>query len=257
MRLIWILFCCFSLFGADYDCIFVGSGPFSLCEALYQSSQGKKVLILEQQKTCGGAWKAIEVCGLPNVDLGCHTLGSDPIIADFLRNQLHCNLVSQNKPWETYNAEIHQDGYYFSGGCFEFINNLLTALLANGVEIQTSAHVETFQIDRAASEVKVICNERYVTASKLFLTQASVVQTENQTQQIATSKYYHLYLLIADNHDPKFTQMTERIKGVSRAMNLTFFSGLAGTGKQIIVLQISSADELNQAGHFFEDNDQR
>src|SRR5579872_5024169 len=86
-------------FQVDYDYVFVGTSPISVLEALYRSYLGSRVLLLESSSTMGGAWKAINICGVSNVDMGCHQIGSDSRLRRFLENYVGCRFVSMNNPY--------------------------------------------------------------------------------------------------------------------------------------------------------------
>ena len=94
-RLLFWIFLPFSVWAAtvDFDYVFVGSSPISLIEALYRSYTGARVLVLEADTTIGGSWKAIDICGVPSVDMGCHQIGQDPKLRNFLENRLGCHLA--------------------------------------------------------------------------------------------------------------------------------------------------------------------
>jgi hypothetical protein len=61
------------------------------------------------------------------------------------------------------------------------------------------------------------------------------------------AKYPHIYILISDPTPPKFTYMHVSVQGVSRAMNVTQFAGLEGTGMQLIAFQVHGEQYLNNA----------
>ena len=69
MRIVLIIF--FFLKGlafavqTDYDVAVIGTSPTSMLEAIYHLSKGERVLILEADEKCGGAWKSIDICGIP------------------------------------------------------------------------------------------------------------------------------------------------------------------------------------------------
>src|SRR5579872_1782734 len=138
MRFIVFLLVHVSLFAVDFDVVVVGTSPFSLFEALYQSHSGKKVLILEQEAECGGAWKSIHICGIPNVDLGCHMIGNNMALKAFLEEYAGCTFVSHDNPQEPFSSGKSELGYYFSKGCYELIDHLLRQIRATDIVLLTN-----------------------------------------------------------------------------------------------------------------------
>src|SRR5579859_4143602 len=94
MKYLFALLLSFSLYSADYDCVFIGSSPISLFEALYQHGSGKKVLIVDESHSCGGVWKSIDMCGIEHVDIGCHEIGNNVTLKEFLEVYGGCQMVS-------------------------------------------------------------------------------------------------------------------------------------------------------------------
>lgn len=128
--LLLLLFACTQLWAANYDCAIIGTSPVSLFEALYNHYSGKTVLILEAAAECGGAWKSIDICGVPHVDMGCHEISSNPELNLFLEEYAGCRMISTNK------------NFYFSQGCFELINNLLHRIEMEGIPLITECKVD-------------------------------------------------------------------------------------------------------------------
>jgi len=221
----FLLFLQICLCAADFDCIVIGSSPFSLFEALYQSHSGKKVLILEESSVCGGAWQSIQVCGVPHVDLGCHYIGEDVRLKAFLETYAGCKIVPDGS---------EGNGWYFSGGCFELIDHLLQLIAATDIVLYTNCKAETVSIDSIAT---VHTKHQVFSAKKLIVTPMSCFQWGQNAQEFKKSKFYHVYLLIQDPTPFRFTYREGLIKGVSRIMNQTSFIGLAGTGRQLISIQ--------------------
>lgn len=81
-----LLFFRASLFAleADFDYVFVGTSPISVLEALYRSYNGSRVLLIDSRETMGGAWQSITICHIAKVDMGCHQIGGDKRVKDFL-----------------------------------------------------------------------------------------------------------------------------------------------------------------------------
>jgi len=247
MRMFFLLFIQLCLFSADFDCVIVGTSPFSLFEALYQSHSGKKVLVLEEAPVCGGAWRAIEVCGVPHADLGCHQIGHDANLKAFLEEYAGCKIVSMDNPLVPFEAAKSPNGWYFSRGCFELIDHLLQLIDATDIILYTNSKVENVTIDTTQKVATVYTNEQKFTTEKLIVTPMSclTLSPTQSPQSYSKSKYYHLYLLIQDPTPPRFSYQGGSVAGVSRIMNLTHFVGLRETGRQLIVIQTHSEQNLN------------
>lgn len=98
LRTLLLLLSFTSLFATHYDCIFVGTSPQSMFEALYQHALGKSVLILEECGCCGGAWQSVDVCGIAHADVGCHEIGNSQPIREFLEEYAGCSLLFRCRP---------------------------------------------------------------------------------------------------------------------------------------------------------------
>lgn len=254
MRFIFFVLLQISIFAADFDCVVIGSSPFSLFEALYQCHSGKKVLILEEAAECGGAWKGVNVCGIMHADLGCHQIGHDMQLKAFLEEYAGCKIVSMDNPLIPFEASKSPNGWYFSRGCYELIDNLLTLISATDIVLLTEHKAENVMIDAAKKTASVKTKSGTFTTNKLIVTPMSCV-TLNPTsapQQYGKSKYYHLYLLIQDPTPPKFSYQGGVASGVSRMMNLTHFVGLTGTGRHLIVVQTHSEQSLSNGQAFLD-----
>lgn len=239
------LFCYTSLFSVDYDCIVVGTSPFSLLEAIYRAELGNRVLILDEASECGGAWKSVTACGIPHVDLGCHQIGHDNQLRQFLEEYVGCKLVSLDNPLLPYDQPSHcPNGFYFSKGCFELIDNLLKLFQKSSAELLLNHRIDSVLIDPSQTFVTVKTHGKQFTTSKIILTQMSSFEIENlpfhPRSQPSKSKYYHLYLLVQDPTPPRFCYHGGFSIGVSRLMNLTHLVGLTDTGQQLIVIQTYS-----------------
>ncbi len=80
-----------------YDCIVVGSSPALLTEALYQSENGKKsVLIIEDQNCLGGAWGTMSLGDINDIEVGCHLIERSRKTYNFLIQNIGCSLVPLN-----------------------------------------------------------------------------------------------------------------------------------------------------------------
>ncbi len=235
-RFLFLFFPLF-LFSVDFDCIIVGTSPFSLFEALYQSHLGKKVLILEECTECGGAWKSITICDIPHVDLGCHQIGQSMELKSFLEEYAGCKMVCMNNP-------LHPQGYYFSQGSFELIDHLLQLIQATDIVLLTNHKAETVSFDPLEKTATVQTKDRTFTTQKLIVTPMSCIDFTPQTQDFAKSKYYHLYLLIQDSTPFRFTYRSGVGNGISRLMNLTPFVSLPDSDQQLIAIQTTDARNL-------------
>lgn len=257
-RLLALLILCQSfLFAVDYDCVIVGSSPFSLFEALYQYHSGSRVLILEEASSCGGAWKSIEVCGIPHADLGCHQIGHDAQLKMFLETYAGCRLVSMDKPWKAFEPGDSPNGYYFSQGCFELIDHLTKLISKTNISLLLNHKVESVSIDDSAQMALVSTSHETFTTTKVIVTQMSGFDLNYRGMQIpkqsGKTKYYHLYLLLQDPTPFRFTYQGGGIgAGVSRIMNLTPFVGLENTGSQLLVFQTHSDLALTKGNEFLE-----
>ncbi len=254
MRFFFLLLLPLCLCTADFDCILIGSSPFSLFEALYQFYNGKKVLILEEDARCGGAWKGIDVCGIMNVDLGCHQIGSDLQLKSFLEEFGGCKIVSLDHPRLSFEDAKGQNGWYFSKGCHELIDNLLKRIQTTDILLLNGHKAEKAEIDIRQNIASIYTKEKIFTTHKLILTPTSclTLYPSTQPQQNGKSKYFHLYLLIQDPTEPRFTYRPGAIPGVSRVMNLTQFADLDGTGRQLIIFQTYNEPSLANGQTFLD-----
>ncbi len=252
MRFFFFLFFFFGshVFCVDFDCIVIGSSPFSLFEALYKYHSGQRILILEEASECGGAWKAIDICGIAHADLGCHQIGQNSVLKDFLEQYAGCRLVSMDNPLLEYTtAHESPNGYYFSKGCFELIDQLLKLIQKTEIVLHLNSKAESVFLNYDQQTATVRTKDRTFTTSKLLVTPMSCLEVENppSTQfqpQRGKQDYPHLYLLIQDPSLPRFSYRPVSLPGVSRLMNLTHFVSLTNTGQQLIVVQTYSESHL-------------
>ncbi len=240
----------------DFDYAFVGTSPISVLEALYRSYSGARVLLIEAGATMGGAWKAIDICGVSNVDMGCHQIGADSRLRKFLEEYVGCHFVLMNNPYGNQMLQSSDSGLYFSQGCHELMSQLHRLVKASSIELLLGQKLQTIYLDfdRSIAEIKTD-NKRY-TVSKLVVSPCSYIEIENfpNLPKPRLSKHYHLYLLINDNTSVRFTYQHGFCKGISRAINLTPFSlELQGKGYQLIALQINDGSMLDQASFFLEE----
>lgn len=254
MRYIFLILLQLSLFAADFDCVVVGSSPFSLFEALYQCHSGKRVLILEEASRCGGAWKGIDVCGIMNADLGCHQIGHDVQLKAFLEEYAGCKIVSMDNPLISFESSKGPNGWYFSKGCYELIDHLLQLIAATNIVLLTEHRVENVIVDNVSKIATIQTQNKNFTTEKLIVTPMSclTLNPSNYPQHYGKSKYFHLYLLIQDPTPPRFSYQAGVASGVSRMMNLTHFVSLAGTGRQLIVVQTHGEQNLANGQAFLD-----
>lgn len=242
------------LFATDFDCVIVGSSPFSLFEALYQYHSGNRVLILEEADECGGAWKGIHICGIKHADLGCHQIGRDVNLKNFLEKYAGCKIVSLDNPSLPFEDAQGPNGWYFSRGCYELIENLLERIAATDITLLTNTRAENVLLNTSEKTAIVETKSRFFSTKKLIVTPMTSLNIQGAPfpQNFSKSKHYHLYMLIQDPTPPRFSYHAGIGTGSSRIMNLTHFVGLEGTGRQLIVIQTYSEQYLAQDQMFLE-----
>lgn len=256
MRLLLLCLWCLALFGVetDFDEIVVGTTPILMFEAIYKRCEGRRVLVVEQAAECGGAWKSVTICGIPHVDLGCHEFGKNPQIRQFLEKYAGCQLIC-NAPLSCQSPDNFE--FYPAGGCYELIRNLEYLLQREGVIVWLNHKLESVYLDSDREIAEVRINGMRYTTKKLVLSSCSEIQFENpiarDMYQSRTQTYPHLYLLIEDPTLPRFTYKNLGTNGASRAMNVTPFVGLEGTGRQLIAFQVYSENYLDLADRYLED----
>ena len=59
-----------------YDVAIIGSSPICITEAIYQTSKGKKVCLIEKGQL-GGSWKYVDAMGFKNLEVGPHVFNGD------------------------------------------------------------------------------------------------------------------------------------------------------------------------------------
>lgn len=239
----------------DFDVVVVGTSPIPLLEALYYHHSGKRVLVLEEASVCGGAWKSIEVCGMYPVDLGCHTLGNDKQMLHFLQEYVGCTMVSLDNPHKPFEAAHSPNGFYFAHGCYELIQNLLQLIEDTDIVLMLDHALESVFIDSQESIAIVKTKNTQFTTSKILVTPYSRIRLDNPLADIQSrekTKFYHLYMLIEDPTPPRFSFKSGIGKGISRLMNLTYFVGLEGTNKQLMVFQTYGDAYLQSAENYLD-----
>ena len=57
-----------------YDVVIIGTSPIFMIEAIYQSNMGKKVLMVDEENSVGGAWKSLNIFNFKDVENAIHYL---------------------------------------------------------------------------------------------------------------------------------------------------------------------------------------
>jgi hypothetical protein len=254
LRIFALILLQISLFATDFDCVIIGSSPFSLFEALYQYHSGKKVLILEEADECGGAWKGIDICGIKHADLGCHQIGQDLKLKKFLEEYAECKIVSLDNPSLPFESAPGPNGWYFSRGCYELIENLLKMIAHTDIALLTNTRAENVLLKPSEKTAVIETKTKSYSTKKIIVTPMTSLNIQGSPfpKNFSKSKHYHLYMLIQDPTPPSFTYHTGIGNGSSRMMNLTPFVGLEGTGRQLIVIQTYNEQYLTQDQLFLE-----
>ncbi len=235
-RIPFLLLCIFSLFGAGYDCIVIGTSPLLLFESLYQQALGKKVLILEEGCCCGGAWQSVNICGVLHADLGCHEIGSSKELKEFLETYGGCSFLELESG----------HNFYFSRGCYELVHNLEQRIANSSIQLLKNHRVDRVVFDETRQMAIVESGQEKFTGSKVYVPSYTYFPIGNEApKELKKTKYYHLYLLI---HDPTPSKFSYRagIAKAARMMNLTPFVDLKDTGEQLIIFQTWSQETPGQ-----------
>jgi phytoene dehydrogenase-like protein len=245
MSRLWLfLFLPLCLWSGEYfDCVVIGTSPIPLMEAIYQYYSGKSVLILEQGKECGGAWKSIDICGTHHVDMGCHELiGANALVREFLRTYLGCKIVSMKNPVDEC---TDCSSFYFSNGCYELIDHLEKIIERTGIVLRLNCPVE--RVAPESHGVRVETKEGEFFTSKVITIPNAFFQIEGFPRpKPSPFRFWHLYLLLQDPTLPRFSYLSRSFPGISRCMNLTHFAQLFGSGRQLIVFQVYDQNILQQ-----------
>lgn len=77
-----------------YNVVILGTSPLGITEAVWQKSNGKSVINIDDKAAAGGAWTTIQHEGIPAVEIGCHIWEVEKSATDFLRSFYDLNLVS-------------------------------------------------------------------------------------------------------------------------------------------------------------------
>ncbi len=252
----FLLFCFPFLFiwGVDYDCIFIGTSPISLFEALHQHYSGRSVLILDDAKEIGGAWKTIDICDVPHADVGCHHIGNDHKLQEFFERYVGCKLVQMDRPEEPFDAsKPGGNGFYFSQGCFELMEALKAMLAQTTIHLELGKRVDAVAIDTANQCVVLTLGDTEIRSNKIFVPYYTSFAFRGESARSMKTNFYHLYLLIADPSPPAFSYQGYGGPLASRMMNLTHFAGLENSGRQLIIFQTQTEKGLRAAEEFLKD----
>lgn len=76
-----------------HNVVILGTSPLAITEAVWQKSNGKTVINLDDKSVAGGAWTTIQHEGIPEVEIGCHIWEVEKGATDFLDRFFDLNLV--------------------------------------------------------------------------------------------------------------------------------------------------------------------
>jgi hypothetical protein len=120
------------------------------------------------------------------------------------------------------------------------MSHLLNLIEKTGIVLLLNHRLESVKIDPVQPIATLKTKGLEITASKVIIPLYAEVFFEdypfNRTGP-SKSKFPHLYALIEDPSPPRFTYKTSIGPGISRMMNLTYFVGMEGSGRQLIVFQ--------------------
>ena len=72
----------------EYDCLCIGTSMITSLEACHQAGKGRTVLMVDKDKTFGGAWKTITIDGIEDVENAIHYFLPDDKGIEFLSKTL-------------------------------------------------------------------------------------------------------------------------------------------------------------------------
>lgn len=259
----WVFFIFLSFHGwlfavtTDFDVAVVGTSPISMLEAIYHLKCNQRVLIIEEESRLGGAWKSVDICGIANADLGCHLIGSDIRVKEFLDKYFDCRFVCLEHPTQeaTLKHQGCSNGFYFSGGCHELVSRLEKIIESSPNAMLLHQPLKSIFIDTERNCVELNCDAMHFSVGRLIMTPASAFHIENPTfvnNERPKHHYYHLYMLVEDLKPVSFTYLNGIITGMSRAMNLTPFLHMPDPNLQLIVVQTYRDTHFNEGPKFLE-----
>jgi len=177
-----------------YDLVIIGTSPMSIIEGIYQSKEGRKVLLVDRNDYIGGAWRSIEWNGFKNVDTATHIIDPDnPDIYKFFIDNVGCDLIEHNpQPYTLVDDQEYAINFpnlklvniklgekkiknyieyiyvkivdlfrkekkfmYFSGGVGELIGNLRNGLEVNNIDVFLSTEIKMITIDSDSNIVNL------------------------------------------------------------------------------------------------------
>jgi hypothetical protein len=83
----------------SFDCAFVGTSPIAIMEAVHQSRQGKRVVMIDLQPDIGGAWRPLTIFGYCDVENAIHYFLFDAKGIAFLRDCLGLRVVRSERKY--------------------------------------------------------------------------------------------------------------------------------------------------------------
>lgn len=228
-----------------------------MLEAIYHISDNKKVLVLEADDRCGGAWKSIDICGIHHADLGCHFIGSDNRLKEFFETYFGCAFICLDHPYQPMDSSHARcgSGFYFSKGCYELIAQLEKTIASRQNALLLNKKLQSIFIDTTQRYIELNLGDARYTAAKLILTTASYFRVDNPTFYNADPPkhtYNHLYMLVEDPTPSSFTYLNGICGGMSRAMNLTPFLQMPSGNLQMIAVQTFGPGDPGEPGRFLE-----
>ncbi len=253
--LFWLLLWPLLIFGAvEFDCIFIGTSPICVLEAVAQHYAGKRVLLLDEADDLGGAWRTVDICGVMHADVGCHQIGSDLNIRDFLEQYVGCPMVHMDHPLERYDpAKQSPNGLYFAEGCHGLIEGLKQMLEKTSIEVLLEHRVDSATVNVQEKCVLIRSGNEEFTATKVFVPTYSSFACQQMAKTKGKTNFYHLYMLIQDASPFRFTYQGTGGPKVSRVMNLTPFVGLSGSGRQLLIFQTHGEQTLQEGQALLDD----
>lgn len=120
----------------NFDVVFVGSGIISLLEAVYQSKQGKKVLVIEKTNDIGGAWKPLDLFGFKNVENAIHYFLPNTTASEFMQNNLNWKLKVQTKKYRLIKVFFLNFKFYYDGRISSFLGKLESLQIDSSIKLK-------------------------------------------------------------------------------------------------------------------------
>lgn len=76
-----------------YDVVAIGTSPAVLLESIWQCRQGNRVAILDRRLEFGGAWFTRSLWNYSGLEVGCHYIGNNRRVYEFLEQLTGSRLV--------------------------------------------------------------------------------------------------------------------------------------------------------------------